>query len=164
MKQIVDQLQRWNFRLCGVFLLDSQFLIETSKFLAGVMTALSAMVTLELPHVNVLSKMDLLDKKAKKEIEKYLDPDTSVLLSELGKGTSKKYHKLNKAITTLIDDYSLVQFHSLDVSEEDTIGDLLMYIDTTIQYGEDLDVRVPRLEDDLEIDAESNQAEEMEDT
>ena len=71
MRQVVDQLQRWNFRLCGVFLLDSQFLIQASKFLAGVMTALSAMVTLELPHVNVLSKMDLLDKKAKKEIEKY---------------------------------------------------------------------------------------------
>ena len=48
-------------------------------------------------------------------------------------------------ILTQIDDYSLVQFHSLDVSEEDTIGDLLMYIDTTIQYGEDLDVRVPRV-------------------
>ena len=28
-----------------------------------------------------------------------------------------------------------MQFHSLDVSEEDTIGDLLMYINTTIQYG-----------------------------
>ena len=66
----MDQLQRWNFRLCGVFLLDSQFLIQASKFLAGVMTALSAMVTLELPHINVLSKVDLLDKKAKKEIEK----------------------------------------------------------------------------------------------
>ena len=53
-----------------IFLLDSQFLIQASKFLAGVMTALSAMVTLELPHVNVLSKVDLLEKKAKKEIEK----------------------------------------------------------------------------------------------
>jgi len=78
-------------------------------------------------------------------------------------------------ILTQIDDYSLVQFHSLDVSEEDAIGDLLMYIDTsliprpshpsvypsvkrwgekawvqgyidtTIQYREDLDVRVPRV-------------------
>ena len=70
MKQVVDQLQKWNFRLCAVFLLDSQFLIETSKFFAGAMTALSAMVTLELPHVNVLSKMDLLDKKARIEVQK----------------------------------------------------------------------------------------------
>lgn len=72
MKQVVDQLQKWNFRLCAVFMLDSQFLIETSKFFAGAMTALAAMVTLELPHVNVLSKMDLLDKKARIEVQKYV--------------------------------------------------------------------------------------------
>ena len=76
MKQVVDQLQKWNFRLCAVFLLDSQFLIETSKFFAGAMTALSAMVTLELPHINVLSKMDLLDKKAKIEVQKYVNFST----------------------------------------------------------------------------------------
>ncbi len=70
MKQIVDRLQKWDFRLCGVFLLDSQFLIEASKFFAGSMTALSAMVTLELPHVNVLSKMDLLDENDRKEVDR----------------------------------------------------------------------------------------------
>ncbi len=70
MRQIVNQLQRWDFRLCGVFLLDSQFLVEPSKFFSGVMTALSSMITLELPHVNVLSKMDLLDKASRKEVEK----------------------------------------------------------------------------------------------
>lgn len=72
MKEVVDQLQKWNFRLCAVFLLDSQFLIETTKFFAGALTALSAMVTLELPHVNVLSKMDLLDKKMRLEAQKYV--------------------------------------------------------------------------------------------
>ena len=71
MRQVVEQLQLWNFRLCGVFLLDSQFLIDAAKFFAGIMTALSTMITLELPHVNVLGKMDLLDKKTKKEIERY---------------------------------------------------------------------------------------------
>ena len=72
MRQLVDQLHKWNFRLCGVFLLDSQFLIDAAKYFAGSMAALSAMVTLELPHVNILSKMDLLDKKTKREIEKYV--------------------------------------------------------------------------------------------
>ncbi len=80
MKQVVDQIQKWNFRLCAVFLLDSQFLIETSKFFAGAMTALSAMVTLELPHINVLSKMDLLDKKARIEVEKYVINTRSLLV------------------------------------------------------------------------------------
>ena len=70
MKQIVDKLTAWNFNLCSVFLLDSQFLIDAAKFISGVMVALSAMVTLELPHVSILSKMDLLDKKTKQAVEK----------------------------------------------------------------------------------------------
>lgn len=34
------------------------------------MAALSAMVSLEIPQVNIMTKMDLLSAKAKKEIEK----------------------------------------------------------------------------------------------
>lgn len=34
------------------------------------MAALSAMVSLEIPTVNIMTKMDLLSPKAKKEIEK----------------------------------------------------------------------------------------------
>ncbi|KAL5477955.1 hypothetical protein EMCRGX_G024819 [Ephydatia muelleri] len=149
MRQIVDTLQnRWNFRLCVVFLLDSQFLVEASKFFAGMMTALATMVTLELPHVNVLSKVDLLDAKAKKELDRYLDPESSDLLSELSKTTNKKYHKLNKAIAALIDDYSLVQFMALDISDEESVTNIVLQVDLAIQYGEDLDVKVPKLERD----------------
>ena len=68
-KQLVDKLQQWNFRLCSVFLLDSQFMVSASKYIAGVMTALSSMVTLELAHVNLLTKVDLLDKKSRKEVD-----------------------------------------------------------------------------------------------
>jgi len=31
------------------------------------------------------------------------------------------------------------------MSDEDSIGQLLMYIDNTIQYGEDLDVKIPKV-------------------
>ena len=56
MRQLIDQLQQWNFRLCGVFLLDSQFLVDASKYFSGILVALSTMMSLELPHVNVLSE------------------------------------------------------------------------------------------------------------
>lgn len=36
------------------------------------MAALSAMVSLEIPQINIMTKMDLLSPKAKKEIEKYV--------------------------------------------------------------------------------------------
>ena len=71
MKQLVDQLQQWNFYVCGVFIIDFQFMVEASKFVSGVLSALSAMVNLEIPHVNVMSKLDLLSKQAKKDLERY---------------------------------------------------------------------------------------------
>ncbi len=46
---------------------------------------------------------------------------------------------------TQIDDYSLVQFQPLDVIDEDSITNLLLYIDNAIQYGEDLEVKVPKV-------------------
>jgi hypothetical protein len=42
-----------------VYLLDSQFLDDPTKYFSGVLAALSAMVNLEIPHVNVMTKMDL---------------------------------------------------------------------------------------------------------
>ncbi len=70
MRQIVNALQTWDFRLCGVFLVDAQFLTDTTKFFSGMLAALSAMIQLEVPHINVLSKLDLLDKASKKNLDR----------------------------------------------------------------------------------------------
>ncbi len=70
MRQFVEQLERWNFRTCAVFLLDSQFLIDSAKYFSGVLAALSVMVTLEVPHVNVMSKVDLLSEEENNGLEK----------------------------------------------------------------------------------------------
>lgn len=141
MRQLVETLQKWDFRICGVFLVDSQFMIEPSKFISGILTALSTMVNLEIPHVNVMTKIDLLSKKAKKELERYLEPELPVLLAEEFDDSrlSQKFKKLNSSIAKMIDDYSLVKFLPMDISDEDTINDVLIQIDTAIQYGEDFE-------------------------
>lgn len=45
--------------VCCVYCLDAQFLSEPTKLLAGTLQAMSAMVLLETPHVNVMTKADL---------------------------------------------------------------------------------------------------------
>ena len=70
MCKLVEQLQQWNFRVCGVFLIDSQFMVDGAKFLSGTMAALSVMVNLELPHINILTKMDLLSKTARNQLDR----------------------------------------------------------------------------------------------
>ncbi|CAL8237076.1 unnamed protein product [Arctogadus glacialis] len=159
MKQLVEQLQQWEFRVCGVFLVDSQFMVETFKFISGVMAALSAMVSLEIPQVNIMTKMDLLSPKAKKEIEKYLDPDMfSMMEDNSASFRSKKFDKLTKAICELIDDYSMVRFLPFDRSDEEGINIVLQNIDFSIQYGEDLEFKEPK---ELEEDSGNQQQDEL---
>ena len=52
-----------DFKIAACYLLDSQFVADVAKFISGVLCCLSAMTSLELPHVNVLSKCDLLPSK-----------------------------------------------------------------------------------------------------
>lgn len=45
-----------------MFLLDATFITDPAKFVSGALLSLSAMVQLELPHLNVLTKCDLADR------------------------------------------------------------------------------------------------------
>lgn len=70
MRQFVEQLLKWDFRVCGIFIVDAQFLIDSSKFFSAVLSALSVMVTLEISHVNIMTKIDLLSKSDREEINR----------------------------------------------------------------------------------------------
>lgn len=69
-----------DIRLCALYLLESTFVVDRAKFFAGTLSAMSAMIMLEIPHINVLSKMDLVkDQVRKKDLKKFLTPDTTLL-------------------------------------------------------------------------------------
>lgn len=142
MQQLISTLQRMNFNLCSVFLLDSQFMVDGSKFMSGTMSALSTMINLELPHVNIVTKMDLLSKNAKKQLDKFLEPDPQSLLAEMKDDPwNEKYKNLTNAIGNVIENYSLVKFYPLNIKDEESIADIKITIDNIIQYGEEEDVK-----------------------
>lgn len=92
----MEHLKRKDFNVCVVYLLDSQvcpyfslffkkissienshnnfflfqFVTDVTKYISGCLASLSAMVQLELPHVNILSKMDLVPNK--KDVEEWV--------------------------------------------------------------------------------------------
>lgn len=143
-------LQNWNFNLCAVYLVDVQFMTDGAKFLSGTMSALSVMVNLEIPHVNVLSKMDILSKSARKQLDRFLDPDAHAIMGDVDSTSSKfneKYKKLTEAIGRLIEDYSLVRFVPLNLKDQESLSDVLITIDNVLQYGEDQDVRTRDFEE-----------------
>lgn len=148
--------------LCAAYLLESTFVIDRAKFFAGTLSAMSAMIMLELPHVNIMSKMDLVKGSLrKKDLNRFIDPDSSLLDDDqsgnqasaarneadpttteeiMGRGS---FNKLNKAVARLIDDFSMVSFLQLNVQDEDSVGAILSYIDDAIQYHEAQEPREP---------------------
>jgi GTPase SAR1 family protein len=64
-RSFVDFLRRDAWSVAAVYCIDCQFVGTPTKFIAGSLQAMSAMVQLELPHVNVLTKVDLLGDENK---------------------------------------------------------------------------------------------------
>lgn len=64
-----------NISLVSVYLLESQFMEDSAKYFSGVLSAMSCMIGLEVPCVNVMSKMDLVKKgttgaKRRKDVDR----------------------------------------------------------------------------------------------
>ena len=77
MKDFIAELKRLEYRMCAVYLLDSHFITDSAKFLSGSMMCLSAMIQLELPHINVLSKMDMVQFRGEQgELERLVSHTT----------------------------------------------------------------------------------------
>lgn len=137
MREIVDMIQNQDFRVAGVYCLDINFIEDTPKFLAGGLAALTAMVNLELPHINVLTKCDLL--KEETDVERFLEADTEAVIQDLKSNMVPRYKRLNEAMAELLDEYSLVSFVALNKDDEDSIELVLAHVNHCIQYGENLE-------------------------
>jgi hypothetical protein len=138
MKSIIQLFQRLNYNCCAVWLMDCQFITDEGKYFGGVLTSLSVMCQLEIAHINVLSKMDLLGEEAASEtISRYLEADTSLSTFSLQSG---KYARLTEAIVKLIEDYTMVSFIPLNIADEDSVEAVLSQVDVALQWGEDEEV------------------------
>ena len=91
-----------------------------------------------------------------------MEPDVNLLSQNTDTARYKKrFYKLNSVLARIIEDYSLVKFHPLNYSDEDSIGDTILIIDNIMQYGEDQEVKEPKEfdrdeEDDFTDKHESN--------
>ncbi|XP_077984533.1 GPN-loop GTPase 2-like [Glandiceps talaboti] len=138
MKVIAGLLQKWNYRLTAVHLVDSHYCSDAAKFISVLLTSLSTMLQMEMPHINVLSKMDLVEKFGKLafNLDYYTDVlDLHYLLEHLDSDPfTKKYCKLNKTLVDVIQDYSLVSFTTLNVQDKERMLQVLRLADKANGY------------------------------
>lgn len=153
-KTLIDK----EYNLCGVFLLDSQFMIDPSKFLSGALVAISSTTMLEIPHVNLLSKCDLLSDEQKETLDDFCDMNVSTLCGLVKKDGA--LGKLTSKICELIDDFNLLQFIPFDPLNPDIVIQTLAQIDLILQYYENAEISSSDDENDENSDNQEEKAEE----
>lgn len=142
----------WNLRLCTVHLIDSHLCADPAKYIAALMLSLSSMLHLETPHVNVLSKVDLMDKYGELDfnLEYYADVMNLEYLADrildgnqdaIGTAPSpgrtmmrKKYGKLTRGLCELVEDFGLVNFTTLSIEDKASVERVVQLTDKSIGY------------------------------
>lgn len=139
MRQLTDKLQNeWNYRLCAVHLVDSHHCNDPGKFVSILLMSLSTMLQLELPHVNVLSKIDLVEAYGKLafNLDFYTDVmDLSYLLEQISDDPfAQRYKALTAALVELVEGFSLVGFHTLSINDAESVSRLALAVDKASGY------------------------------
>ncbi|XP_074782129.1 GPN-loop GTPase 2 [Athene noctua] len=139
LKNVFAQLAKWNFRLAAVHLVDSHYCTDPGKFISVLCTSLSTMLHVELPHVNVLSKMDLIEQYGKLafNLDYYTEVlDLSYLVDHLASDPFfRNYRRLNEKLVEVIEDYSLVSFVPLNVQDKESMRQVMQAVDKANGYS-----------------------------
>ena len=145
LSKIFERLQdKFDMRLCAVHLVDSVCCTDPAIFMSAMLVSLSGMLHLSLPHVNVLSKVDLLKGYGPLpfDLEFYMDGFGLRYLADAVSASGKfgkRYAQLTESIAQVVEEFSLVSFSILTLSDSEkglaSARDLLRTIDKANGYG-----------------------------
>ncbi|KAF2428287.1 hypothetical protein EJ08DRAFT_671452 [Tothia fuscella] len=165
LRNIFFRLQKLGYRLVVLHLTDSYVLTEPSMYISALLLALRSMLQMDLPHLNVLTKIDNLRNYPPLtfNLDFYTEvQDLEYLLPALDaerSGNSQtpedsnqeattspekrkeeaeppsKFAALNRAIIDLVQDFSLVGFETLAVEDKQSMASLLKAIDRASGYA-----------------------------
>ncbi|AGO09873.1 AaceriAAL117Cp [[Ashbya] aceris (nom. inval.)] len=142
LSRIFQQLVReLDLRVCVVNLMDSIYITSPSQYVSVLLLALRSMLMMDLPHINVLSKIDMLssygnlpfrlDYYTEVQDLEYLQPH----IEREHKGAmAARYRRLTEAIGELVSDFNLVAFEVLCVDDKQSMINLQSAIDKANGY------------------------------
>lgn len=128
-------------RLCVVSLVDSINLVSPSLYISVLLLSLRSMIQIDLPQINVISKIDKLSSYGNLPFR--LDYYTEVQdLSHLSPLITKEapsmldgnFVRLTERIAQLVEDFNLVGFEVLSIEDKQSMISLLELIDRANGY------------------------------
>ncbi|OOF99246.1 hypothetical protein ASPCADRAFT_204898 [Aspergillus carbonarius ITEM 5010] len=141
LRNIFFKIQKLGYRLIVIHLIDSYNLTLPSMYISALLLSLRAMLQMDLPHLNVLTKIDNLSNYAPLpfNLDYYTEvQDLNYLLPHLEAESSRLSHEkfgpLNNAIIDLVEEFGLVGFETLAVEDKKSMMNLLRVIDRASGY------------------------------
>ncbi|KAF8986680.1 GPN-loop GTPase 2 [Haplosporangium bisporale] len=138
MKRILNRLEKIGYRLCCVHLVDSHYCTDAAKYISVLLLSLKTMLQLELPHVNILSKVDLIETYGRlpMSLDFYTNvADLSFLQYHLNQDPfMARFQQLNQAMCDLIEDFGLVGFETLCIQDKESVTKVIRAIDKAGGY------------------------------
>lgn len=136
-----DWKKSFPLRFCVVNLTDCYYITSSSQYVSVVLLALRSMLMMDLPQINVFSKIDLL--KSYGELPFRLDYYTEVqdleylqpyIEQESSGVLAKKYQRLTEVISEMVADFNLVSFEVLCVDDKESMINLQSVVDKANGY------------------------------
>ncbi|KAI9809209.1 MAG: hypothetical protein M1825_002500 [Sarcosagium campestre] len=141
LRNIFFRIQKLGYRLVVIHLIDSYSLTLPSLYISTLLLSLRAMLQMDLPHLNVLTKIDNLSTydPLPFNLDYYTEvQDLSYMLPHLEAESSvfanSKFEGLNKVIIELVEDFGLVGYETLAVEDRKSMMKLLQSIDRAGGY------------------------------
>ncbi|KAI1318287.1 hypothetical protein F5Y16DRAFT_135508 [Xylariaceae sp. FL0255] len=141
LRNIFFKLQKLGYRLVVVHLSDSFCLTQPSLYISNLLLTLRAMLQMDLPHINVLTKIDKIASydPLPFNLDFYTEvQDLGYLMSNLEEESSvmrsEKFGRLNQAVADLVESFGLVRFEVLAVENKKSMMHLLRVIDRAGGY------------------------------
>nr|XP_027200969.1 GPN-loop GTPase QQT1-like [Dermatophagoides pteronyssinus] len=122
-----------DMRLVAVNIVDSHYANDPTKFITVVLNSLISMLHIEAPFINVLSKIDLIERYG--EIDFGLDfycelPDLNRLVDRISDDPRlARYKKLTEAIASIIENYAIVSYVPLNINDTEMITKVITLVD-----------------------------------
>jgi len=136
-KNILKSVEKvLNCKLCVVNLMDSVYCLDTPKYVSSLIVSLSMMVYLEFPHVNVLSKCDIIRKeKMPFRLSYYTDVKNLKFIVDNPEGSNnRKRLKFSQALAEVVEDYDYVSYVPLYIESKEDVLKVITIVDKANGY------------------------------
>jgi len=152
-------MKELNMTVAAIHLVDCTYLYDKHRFISSILLSLTALIGMEMPFINVISKIDLLKTLGRPDMNlSYYSAISGLKYLFFGENDNdtafgKKYGKLTTNLCDVIENFSLVGYTLLDIHNKFSMCNVLMLVDKSNGYFHDPEkVKNPK---EREIDYEA---------